>query len=238
MRAAGVPFAVICRELGIPTRTATHWFAGSRRGGSPRRDSSACPRCKTPPVEPADPYSYAYLLGLYLGDGHIVAKPRVYLLRISCTAAYPAIVDECERAMLASLGPRTHRASRTGCVNVTSSGRHWLCLFPQHGPGKKHERLIELAEWQREIVERHPGAYLRGLFHSDGCRITNRVVVRGRTYEYPRYIFSNKSTDIMALCQWALDLLGIPWRMARPNNLSVARRDAVAALDVWVGPKS
>ena len=42
----------------------------------------------------------------------------------------------------------------------------------------------------------------------------------------------------MGLCQDSLDALGIGWRMCRPNMLSVARRDAVAALDEHVGPKS
>src|ERR1700712_234202 len=48
-----------------------------------------------------------------------------------------------------------------------------------------------------------------GLFHSDGCRILNWT--RKRTangvvrYEYPRYLFSNKSEDILALCEAALD---------------------------------
>ncbi len=59
-----------------------------------------------------------------------------------------------------------------------------------------------------------------------------------KRYEYPRYMFSNESGDIIRLCGWALDLLGIAWRMPRPNLLSVARREAVAALDVHVGPKS
>jgi len=238
MRASGVPFGEICSALGLPKRTVTHWFAGTRRSGTGRWYPSNCPRCAVPPAVPTDLESYAYLLGLYLGDGHILAKPRVYLLQISCTAAYPAIIDECERAMVATLGRRTHRTRRSGCVNVKSCGKHWLCLFPQHGPGKKHERTIVLDDWQRRIVEQRPGAFLRGLFHSDGCRIVNRVKIKHQTYEYPRYMFSNKSTDIMGLCQWALDLLGIPWRMARPDNLSVARREAVAALDVWVGPKS
>jgi hypothetical protein len=91
-------------------------------------------------------------------------------------------------------------------------------------------------------VRRHAGRFLRGLFHSEGCRVTNWTVrpVAGqpKRYEYPRYFFSNSSTDIIGLCAWALDLLEIPWRMARPNMLSVARREAVAALDVHVGPKS
>ena len=78
----------------------------------------------------------------------------------------------------------------------------------------------------------------RGLFHSDGCRIVNRVTVRGKAYAYPRYLFTNQSTDIMRLCQEALGRLGIAWRMNRPNSLSVAHRHAVAALDRHVGPKS
>ena len=87
----------------------------------------------------------------------------------------------------------------------------------------------------------HPGRFLRGLFNSDGCRVANWAIrpVAGqlKRYEYPRYMFSNESADIMALCQWALDLLGIAWRMPRPNALSVAQK-AVALLDEQVGPKS
>lgn len=59
-----------------------------------------------------------------------------------------------------------------------------------------------------------------------------------KRYTYPRYFFSNESADIMGLCQSGLDRLGVAWRMPRPNMLSVARREAVAALDVHVGPKS
>lgn len=121
--------------------------------------------------------------------------------------------------MLAVLAARVQRIPKQGCISVESSGVHWPCLLPQHGPGKKHERPIILADWQRVIVTEHPGDFLRGLFHSDGCRCANRVTVRGKEYVYPRYMFSNRSVDIMALCQWS-------------------RREAVAALDRHVGPKS
>ena len=47
-------------------------------------------------------------------------------------------------------------ASRTGMISVLSTSKHWPCLFPQHGAGKKHTRKIELAEWQQEIVARYP----------------------------------------------------------------------------------
>lgn len=114
---------------------------------------------------------------------------------------------------------------------------HWLCLFPQAGRGKKHTRRIELEPWQRQVVSEHPGAFLRGLFHSDGCRVVNTVVVKGKSYCYPRYFLSNESKDILALCGEALDLLGISWRLNRRNSLSVARRDSVDILDMHVGPK-
>jgi hypothetical protein len=125
---------------------------------------------------------------------------------------------------------------------VTARWTHWLCLFPQHGPGAKHTRRIELVPWQQSIVKRNPSELLRGLFHSDGCRITNRATrtVNGVTTrrEYPRYFFSNESADILALCSTSLDRLGIAHRFPRYNTISVARREAVAALDEVVGPKA
>lgn len=36
---------------------------------------------------------------------------------------------------------------------------YWAHLFPQHGPGKKHERLIALEPWQQTIVDAHRWAW-------------------------------------------------------------------------------
>ena len=82
-----------------------------------------------------------------------------------------------------------------------------------------------------------PEDFLRGLFHSDGCRVTNKVQHGEKTYSYTRYMFANESGDIMGLCQTSLDQLDISWRMCRRNLLSVARKEAVARLDEFVGPK-
>lgn len=57
-------------------------------------------------------------------------------------------------------------------------------------------------------------------------------------YEYPRYFFSNKALDILALCCASPDRPGLAHRRPRWDQVSVARREAVAALDVWVGPKT
>ena len=126
-------------------------------------------------------------------------------------------------------------------TEVKSYSKHWPCLFPQHGPGLKHTRKIELAEWQQVIADRYPGDFARGRFHSDGYRGMNRVrrvLADGdHWYEYPRYLFSNKSTDILGLCGAALDRLEVEWRFARPDVISVAKKRAVARLDAFVGPK-
>src|SRR5690606_38857821 len=116
------------------------------------------------------------------------------------------------------------------------------CLFPQHGPGMKHTRAIVLEPWQEEVVGRHTAEFLRGLFHSDGCRMTNwtRRTVAGaeRRYEYQRWSFSNRSADIPALCSGSLARLGIAHSFPRADTISVARREAVAALDAVVGRRS
>jgi hypothetical protein len=131
--------------------------------------------------------------------------------------------------------------SRIGCTDVRSTSKHWVCLLPQHGPGRKHERTIELESWQQEIVNNHPGDFARGLFHSDGYRGINRVrrpLPGGdRWYEYPRYLFVNKSDDIHRLCGEALDRLAVAWQFSKPTKISVNRRDAVARLDEFIGPK-
>lgn len=138
-------------------------------------------------------------------------------------------------------GATTGRVQRTGCVQVKSYSSHWACVFPQHGPGKKHERPIVLEDWQEAIVEQCPREFIRGLIHSDGCRVTNwttRIVAgEKKRYEYPRYHFTNESADIRDLFTGTLDSLGLEWRYNNRNTVSIARRDSVAALNEFVGPK-
>jgi len=139
-------------------------------------------------------------------------------------------------------GGRPHVRHQPGCLITTVSWKHWTCLFPQHGPGRKHERPIVLEPWQREIVEKHPADFLRGLFHSDGSRTRNwatRVVAgEKKRYDYPRWEFVNRSDDILGLCTWALDLCDVAWRRPRVNAIAVSRRDDVRRLDELIGPQS
>jgi hypothetical protein len=190
-----------------------------------------------------DEAAYAYLLGLYLGDGHITRGRRdAFALSLSCSDCWPGLIAAARGAMRTVMpGSGVFCVQRLGCVEVKSTSKHWPCLFPQHGPGKKHLRKIELEPWQSKIVAAHPGEFARGLIHSDGWRGLNRVrrklATGDRRYEYPRYMFSNESPDILRLCGEALDRLGVDWRFSRRNVISVARRGAVARLDEFVGPK-
>ncbi|MFD0374741.1 transcriptional regulator [Streptomyces sp. NPDC127112] len=225
----------VSKETGISRAAIRSWL--TRIEPLPRLNQSA------PCSRPADGTSYAYLLGLYLGVGCISEHPRGgHHLRIFCDNGWPGLIEQCRAAIL-SVRPtdKVYVLQRQGCVAVTSSGRHWTCLFPQHAPGKKHDRRIALEPWQQEIVDAHPWEFIRGLIHSDGCRITNWTVRNGKRYEYPRYFFTNKSDDIRKLCTDTLAKVGVQWtilaRGSGPLNVSIARKESVALMDAHVGPK-
>jgi len=192
------------------------------------------------PTVPSRPY--AHLLGLYLGDGHIISKPRQHTLSISCCDTWPGLMDEAAHAMTHVMPYATvGRQQRSGCTDIKSYSMHWPCLFPQHGAGRKHDRPIVLDPWQEKIVRAEPWPLVRGLIHSDGCRNMNWTVctVAGerKRYEYPRYLFSNESTDIMRILTTTLDGLGVEWKFSRRNVVSIARRPSVELMDRHIGPK-
>ena len=70
-------------------------------------------------------------------------------------------------------GERARVAKRpdSECVDVSMWSKHWPCLIPQHGPGRKHLRAITLEQWQDNIVAPCRRSFLRGLIHSDGARV-------------------------------------------------------------------
>jgi hypothetical protein len=225
----------IARRTGVPRSTIRGWIAHGPPG---KRIEPSCSRCGWDEHRYDElPHEYTYLLGLYLGDGCISAHRReVYRLRIVLDMRYPGILDECEAAVRAVMpASKVLRQRReTKCIEISSYSKAWPCLFPQHGPGRKHERRIELTQWQLAHVSRNPGLLLRGLIHSDGCRFTNTG--RGG-WRHPRYSFSNVSDDIKKIFCNTCDLLGLHWTVAPPKTVYVSRKDDVALLDEFVGSK-
>jgi hypothetical protein len=232
---AGLNPTEISRLIDVPRRTVAIWLSQGELeevASTPMRAAAvACGPQGCPLVARQSPEIYAYLLGLYLGDGCLsLGRRDVYKLRIVQDKRYTELIKLCADSIPVVCPCKVGFVPREGCVEICGHSKHWPCLFPQHGPGRKHDRTIALAEWQRDLVSGAPFAFLRGLIHSDGCRVTNRVVVRGKAYDYPRYFFSNRSADIRRLFATTCEAVGITARTSG-WELSVARRADVALLD-------
>jgi hypothetical protein len=230
--ARGASDYAIAGITGIPRSTVQRWRTHPRSG----------PRSPGRPWRPPDLVAYAYLLGMYLGDGCL--GNHGHQLMIALDARYPGIVDAAEEAITATVPGVTTRRYRPkeNLVRVIATSSTWPAAFPQHGPGRKHLRTIALTPWQRRITQRFPRELLRGLIHSDGCRTTNRFKTKlpsGRVaaYEYPRYFFSNLSEDIRRIFCEHCELLGIRWTQSNPRNISISHRKSVALMDEFIGPK-
>ncbi|WP_134126970.1 helix-turn-helix domain-containing protein [Kribbella pratensis] len=240
MSDAGVPDRVNAEIHGVALRTIRTWRRRYQREGRICGGSrgTPCPRCDGAAL---DEEAYALLLGWYLGDGSIArARRDVFTLQIINDERYADLNQEIA-ATIKLVKPGASPCLRGGstAIRVEARWKHWPCVFPQHGPGRKHLRRIELTDWQREIVAKYPEQLLRGLFHSDGCRFVNWASKPdGKRYYYARYMFSNESDDIRKILTDALDQLGIAWRQPRRNAIAVSRREAVGVLDGFVGPKS
>lgn len=234
--AAGHNDCEISRRTGVPRTTVRDW---RRRVPTPRQLGVVPDGCGVDhDFEALPARAYAYLLGMYLGDGCISATARgnVWHLRVTLDKKYPTVIEACRQAIdilmpkqRAGVYPR-----RTGCVDVSHYSKHWPCLFPQHGPGPKHRRTIRLEPWQQALVDLATEDFVRGLIDSDGCR----VVANDRGVRSVRYHFSNRSDDIMGLFTAALDRLGIPWTRNQRHTIAVYRKAATARMDEFVGPKT
>jgi len=232
LAASGLNHCQIARRTAIPRSTVRDWLSGKKPNHS-----------RVGSLEPPDlslllQAEYAYLLGLYLGDGCISLGPRnVFKLRIFLDSRYRNIIMECAAAMRAVMPMNVvyvQDVRVSNMVEVHCHSKAWTHLFPQHGPGRKHQRKIALVEWQQEIVDRHPKELIRGLIHSDGCRVINKSM----GHEYIRYFFTQVSDDIRQIFCGTCDQLGIGWRQPKWNTISIARAPDVALLDEFVGPKA
>jgi hypothetical protein len=231
--AAGMNDCAIARQTGIPRCTVRDWRCTPRVRRRNPAGSSECGIEHDFSVLPVA--EYCYVLGLYLGDGCISRNGRVWRLRIVLDTKYPIIIDRCREA-IDILMPGQHAAvlrRPSTCAQVSMYSKHWPCLIPQHGAGRKHTRRIALEPWQEVLVKGATEDFIRGLIHSDGCR----VVANDRGVRSVRYHFTNRSEDIIGLFTAALDDLGIPWTRSSKKIVSIYRKAATARLDEFVGPK-
>ncbi len=132
---SGLNPSEIARLLGLPRSTVRDWLAGAVPD-TKRADSCFVCGAGGDPIElPAD---YVYLLGLYLGDGCISAHDRgVYRLRIVFDLKSGIVRDAATAIDHIRPGAALVQRRPDHCAEVSAYWKHWPCLVPQHGPGKK-----------------------------------------------------------------------------------------------------
>ena len=139
--------------------------------------------------------AYCYLFGLYLGDGCLAHHGNSSRLILYLDESYRRIIEGAVQAIHDVFpGIPVCENQRPGCIAVAASHPAWPHAFPQDGPGRKHDRPIELTDWQRDLCSKNPRSLIRGLIHSDGSRVINRFstpLPSGRIghYAYVRYFF-------------------------------------------------
>ena len=89
----GLNRSEISRRTGVPRPTVSGWL----------RDPPPRHQARPTLTDDMDQAAYSYLLGMYLGDGHLARFPRAWCLRIVLDSRYPAIVRECVAAVRAVL---------------------------------------------------------------------------------------------------------------------------------------
>jgi hypothetical protein len=133
------------RICAVSVRAVRHWRQGDRRASpadSGRLTAPVCPRSHGRDLDRA---GYAYLLGLYLGDGHITHVPRSYVLWVACSDAWPGLIEKARQAAsLVMPSSKVFCSSQKGAAPTSTASPSTGRVFPQHGPGRKHERAIEL----------------------------------------------------------------------------------------------
>ena len=91
LKASGVAARAAAARTGVPLGTVRHWYREDRRRTAARAE---CPRVSL------DEVAYTYLLGSYLGDGHIaVGRRGVASLSVFCSDDWPGVVETVAKAL-------------------------------------------------------------------------------------------------------------------------------------------
>ncbi len=155
--------------------------------------------------------AYSFILGIYLCDGYI-SRYKTYrapAIRFFNDSKYPLNTQEWKeklQILLPENSVNVHKHKQSNCFIVLAYSRKLLDLFPQYGEGKKHDRKLTLAPWQKQILDQYPEEFIRGCIQSDGCIYIQKISDR---FSYKRYNFINKSEDIMDFFLYALEKVGI-----------------------------
>lgn len=190
--------------------------------------------------------AYAYILGIYLGDGCITLqdeKKKIYRLRITCDAKYPNIINQISDSLKLIMPAnkigfiKRYYQGHLSCIDISCYSKLWSDIFSFYRVGRKHTYSIELENWHKEVIKSCTKDFWIGLYQSDGSRFYNK---QSKQIEYN---FTQKSTDITNLFCWACDILNIGygayWCPSRAAyTVSIVKSMDVANIEKFAKPKS
>ncbi len=230
--AEGVSQRQIARELQVDHTTIAYWirndFSTGLRNANGLSEKEIVEFCNKNSV------AYAYILGSYLGDGHIIKMPRTYKLRIYNNANDNNVISDQVNALI-TLFPQnkvsTLKRTKSNCIEVGVYSNILPELFPQHGTGKKHDRDVSLKDWQWDIVWEEPESFIKGLIDSDG----SYYVYQDNDTPTMRYQFTNKSLDIVDMYIKVMAHMGISTRPTQKQcgvfNIFTNKKQDIEKLD-------
>lgn len=211
MKSNGSSISEISRKIGASRSTIKQWLTPLKRY-IPKNIIHNITTFESfiDNMEKSEEYrkAYYYLLGEYLGDGciNLMKNKRTYVLRIFCADSHPLIIDEVKKDLKMIFPDNSIQdVKKQGCHSIGIYCSDLPKLFPHTGVGKKHDRKIELSDWQLKYIESNKLYLLKGLFHSDGSYYYSK----GSKHYY--YNFTNCSLDIHKIYQDCLDSLGIKY---------------------------
>lgn len=203
----------ISRITGIPRATLTKWIHPTyiRKTGKPRNTYKPIVDFESYLNTEEKKRAYSFILGVYLCDGHISRYKtfRAPCIRFFNDLKYPLNTQEWKEKLQIILPENkinVYKKSESNCCVVLAYSRKLLDLFPQYGEGKKHDRKLTLAPWQKQILDQYPEEFIRGCIQSDGCIYTQKISDK---FSYKRYNFINKSEDIINFFLSSLERIGI-----------------------------
>lgn len=155
--------------------------------------------------------AYSFILAVYLCDGYICTNikkrfngaPVIHFYNDSRYIKNTKEWADNLQILIPLSTIRIKKRKNSNCFIVKADSHYLIDLFPQHGTGKKHDRKLELADWQKKIVEKYPHEFIRGCIQSDGC------IWFQKNDNRKRYEFTNVSEDIANFFLDALKLIGI-----------------------------
>ena len=182
----GLSVAEAARRAGVPRSSVQTWLRqGLDRAIDSRTDTPAeglpCDFCHY--IRDLSESSYAYLLGLYLGDGCISDHGRgVYRLRIVQDSKYQNLIRECVIAMHWVLPNKVGFVKQQGCTEISSYSKHCHACFHSMGAVRNSN---EQSCWSRgsagSLYDTHIFSSEASCIRTDAAPLTGSVPAASRT---------------------------------------------------------